>query len=204
MIGVAFYVLAFGVVGSGIMVVSALNPVHSIFWLIVVFAGSAIFFLLLGIDFVALMFLIIYVGAIAILFLFVIMLLDLTDFPPAFRLGGEADMTNYVPIGLIIGTFFFSEVASSRLVVGGPYAHPAFFGAEIRRVLELVPSWSLMKYHNMEALGRILYIACYYLFILASLILLVAMIGAIVLTQEIGSEVGPMAKRQEIFFQTSR
>ena len=61
-----------------------------------------------------------------------------------------------------------------------------------------------MKYHNIEALGRILYIACYYLFILASLILLVAMIGGIVLTQEVGSEVGPMAKKQEIFFQTSR
>jgi hypothetical protein len=61
-----------------------------------------------------------------------------------------------------------------------------------------------MKHHNIEALGRMLYIAGYYLLILASLILLVAMIGGIVLTQEVGSEVGPMAKRQEIFFQTSR
>lgn len=105
----AFYILGFGIVGSGIMVISALNPIHSIFWLVVVFTGSAVFFLWLGIAFVALMFLIIYVGAIAILFLFVIMLLNLTDFPPAFRLGGEADMTNYVPIGLLIGTFFFQK-----------------------------------------------------------------------------------------------
>ncbi|CAH3196779.1 unnamed protein product [Porites evermanni] len=163
------------------MVISALNPIHSIFWLVVVFTGSAVFFLWLGIAFVALMFLIIYVGAIAILFLFVIMLLNLTDFPPAFRLGGEADMTNYVPIGLLIGTFFFSEVASN-----------------------LATPWFLMKYQNMEALGRILYITCYYLFILASFVLLVAMIGAIVLTQEVGSEVGPLVKRQDIFFQTSR
>nr|YP_009029637.1 NADH dehydrogenase subunit 6 [Astreopora myriophthalma]AHY04505.1 NADH dehydrogenase subunit 6 [Astreopora myriophthalma] len=196
--------LAFGVVGSGIMVISALNPIHSIFWLIVVFIGSAVFFLWLGIAFVALMFLIIYVGAIAILFLFVIMLLNLTDFPPAFRLGGEADMTNYIPIGLVIGTFFFSEVASSWLIIGGPYTPRAFLGAEIGRAWDLAIPWFLMKYQNMEALGRILYIACYYLFILASFILLVAMVGAIVLTQEIGLEVGPMVKRQDIFFQTSR
>ena len=61
-----------------------------------------------------------------------------------------------------------------------------------------------MKYQNMEALGRILYITCYFLFILASFILLVAMVGAIVLTQETGLEVGPAVKRQDIFFQTSR
>lgn len=95
------------------MVISALNPVHSIFWLVVAFTSSAALFILLGVDFIALIFLIIYVGAIAILFLFVIMLLNLTDFPPAFRLGGEADMTNYVPIGLTIGTLLFSEVVSS-------------------------------------------------------------------------------------------
>nr|YP_010934334.1 NADH dehydrogenase subunit 6 [Polymyces wellsi]WKV24908.1 NADH dehydrogenase subunit 6 [Polymyces wellsi] len=202
--GEAYYILGFSIVGSGIMVVSALNPIHSIFWLIIVFIGSAGVFLWLGIVFVALMFLIIYVGAIAILFLFVIMLLNLTDFPPAFRLGGEADMTNYVPIGLLIGTFFFSEVASSWLIIGGSYTYRAFFGAEIRRAWDLATPWFLMKYQNMEALGRILYIACCYLFILASFILLVAMIGAIVLTQEIGSEVGPLVKKQDIFFQTSR
>nr|YP_009139540.1 NADH dehydrogenase subunit 6 [Discosoma nummiforme]AKF78551.1 NADH dehydrogenase subunit 6 [Discosoma nummiforme] len=196
--------LAFVIVGSGIMVISTLSPVHSIFWLIVVFVGSTALFLLLGIDFVALMFLIIYVGAIAILFLFVIMLLNLTDFQPAFRWGGEADMTNYAPIGLTIGTFFFSEVASSWLIVGGLYAHRTSFWGERGGAWDLASSWFLMKYHNIEALGRILYIACYYLFILASLILLVAMIGGIVLTQEVGAEVGPLAKKQEIFLQTSR
>nr|YP_004581256.1 NADH dehydrogenase subunit 6 [Fungiacyathus stephanus]AEG79854.1 NADH dehydrogenase subunit 6 [Fungiacyathus stephanus] len=196
--------LGFSIVGSGIMAISALNPTHSIFWLIIIFIGSAGVFLWLGVVFVALMFLIIYVGAIAILFLFVIMLLNLTDFPPAFRLGGEADMTNYVPIGLLIGTFFFSEVASSWLIIGGSYTYRAFLGAETRRAWDVATPWFLMKYQNMEALGRVLYIACYYLFILASFILLVAMIGAIVLTQEIGSEVGSMVKRQDIFFQTSR
>ena len=89
------------------MVVSALNPVLSIFWLVLVFINSAVFFLLLGIDFLALMFLLIYVGAIAILFLFVIMLLNLTDYPPVLK--REVDMTNYIPIGFIIGIFFFQK-----------------------------------------------------------------------------------------------
>lgn len=77
---------------------------------------TAVFFLLLGIDFLALMFLLIYVGAIAILFLFVIMLLNLTDYPPVLK--REVDMTNYIPIGFIIGIFFFSEIASSGLFLG--------------------------------------------------------------------------------------
>ncbi len=101
----------FGTIGSGIMVVSALNPVLSIFWLVLVFVNSAVFFLLLGVDFLALMFLLVYVGAIAVLFLFVVMLLNLTDYPPVFR--EEIDMTNYIPIGFLIGVFFFSEIASS-------------------------------------------------------------------------------------------
>nr|YP_654373.1 NADH dehydrogenase subunit 6 [Nematostella sp. JVK-2006]ABG02347.1 NADH dehydrogenase subunit 6 [Nematostella sp. JVK-2006] len=194
-----FYALSFGTVASGIMVISALNPVHSVFWLVVAFTSSAALFVLLGVDFIALMFVIIYVGAIAILFLFVIMMLNLADFSPAFRLGGEADMTNYVPIGLAIGTLFFEAIASSWLIMGGPYVHKSSLGT-----WNLANPWFLTKYHNIEAIGQILYTDCYYLFILASFILLVAMIGAIVLTQEIGSEVGPAAKKQNIFSQISR
>ena len=88
MITVYFFTLSFGTVASGIMVISALNPVHSVFWLVVAFISSAALFILLGVDFIALMFIIIYVGAIAILFLFVIMMLNLTDFSPAYRRGG--------------------------------------------------------------------------------------------------------------------
>lgn len=123
MISMCFYALSFGTVASGIMVISALNPVHSVFWLVVAFTSSAALFVLLGVDFIALMFVIIYVGAIAILFLFVIMMLNLTDFSPAFQVGGEADMTNYVPIGLVIGIIFFEAIASSWLIMGGPYVH---------------------------------------------------------------------------------
>jgi NADH:ubiquinone oxidoreductase subunit 6 (subunit J) len=199
MVTMYFFTLSFGTVASGIMVISALNPVHSVFWLVMAFISSAALFILLGVDFIALMFIIIYVGAIAILFLFVIMMLNLTDFTPAFRRGGEADMTNYVPIGLAVGTLFFEAIASSWLIMGGPYVYRGLLGT-----WDLANPWFLKKYHNIEAIGRILYTDCYYIFILVSFILLVAMIGAIVLTQEIGTEVGPTAKKQDIFVQTSR
>ena len=115
-----FFSLAIGTILSGIMVISALNPVHSVFWLVCAFSCASALFILLGVDFIALMFLIVYVGAIAILFLFVIMMLNLADFPPAYRLGGETDMTNYVPVGLVIGSLFFSEISSSWHSYGGP------------------------------------------------------------------------------------
>lgn len=196
------------------MVISALNPVHSVFWLVAAFTGSSALFILLGVDFIALMFLIVYVGAIAILFLFVIMMLNLTDFPPAYRLGGETDMTNYVPVGLAIGTLFFSEIASCWLIMGGHYVLAGPFGAgnasiEGYSYWNLANPWFLIKSHNIEAIGRLLYSDYYYLFILASFILLVAMVGAIVLTQEMGGaalaqRIGPAAKKQDIFFQTGR
>lgn len=108
-----FYVLSFGAVTSGIMVISALNPVHSVFWLVVAFTSSAALFILLGVDFVALMFIIIYVGAIAILFLFVIMLLNLFDLPPIIGAKEEIPMTNYILVGLVVGVLFFEAVAFS-------------------------------------------------------------------------------------------
>nr|YP_010554979.1 NADH dehydrogenase subunit 6 [Crispatotrochus rubescens]YP_010554992.1 NADH dehydrogenase subunit 6 [Crispatotrochus rugosus]UYP50959.1 NADH dehydrogenase subunit 6 [Crispatotrochus rubescens]UYP50972.1 NADH dehydrogenase subunit 6 [Crispatotrochus rugosus] len=182
-----FFIL--GAIGSGIMVISALNPVFSLFWLVVVFINSAVFFLLLGVDFIALMFLLVYVGAIAVLFLFVIMLLNLTDYPPAF-FKREADMTNYIPIGFLIGVFFFSEVSSSWFVLG-PLQIESW---------DLSFPWLILSYHNIEALGQVLYVVCFCLFILASFILLVAMIGAIFLTQE----TAPLAKKQDLFFQINR
>nr|AOS52973.1 NADH dehydrogenase subunit 6 [Stylophora pistillata] len=181
-----FFIL--GIIGSGVMVVSALNPVLSIFWLVLVFINSAVFFLLLGIDFLALMFLLIYVGAIAILFLFVIMLLNLTDYPPVLK--REVDMTNYIPIGFIIGDFFLSEIASSGL----------FLGSFQIENWDLSFPWFLISYHNIEALGQILYVSCFCLFLLASFILLVAMIGVIVLTQETEF----LSKKQDLFFQINR
>uniref|UniRef100_UPI00315D761D NADH dehydrogenase subunit 6 n=1 Tax=Madrepora porcellana TaxID=3134087 RepID=UPI00315D761D len=183
------FLFILGILGSGVMVVSALNPVISLFWLVLVFINSAVFFLLLGVDFIALMFLLVYVGAIAVLFLFVIMLLNLTDYPPAF-LKEEVDMTNYILIGFIIGVFFFSEIASSWLVLS-PFRIENW---------ELSIPWFLVSYHNIEALGQILYVACFCLFLLASFVLLVAMIGVLVLTQE----TEPLSKKQDLFIQINR
>nr|YP_010461278.1 NADH dehydrogenase subunit 6 [Trochocyathus caryophylloides]UUF92222.1 NADH dehydrogenase subunit 6 [Trochocyathus caryophylloides] len=173
--------------GSGIMVVSALSPVLSIFWLVLVFVKSALCFFLLGVDFIALMFLLVYVGAIAVLFLFVVMLLNLTDYPPVFR--EEIDMTNYIPVGFLIGVFFFSEIASSWFIIS----------PRVER-WDLSFPWFLVSYHNMESLGKVLYVTCFCLFLLASFVLLVAMIGVIVLTQE----KEPPTKKQDLFIQINR
>jgi len=89
---------------SGILVISSLNSVHSVLWLIAAFINAAVLFILLEVDFIALIILIVYVGAIAILFLFVIMMLNLTDFK------GLLDMSNYMPAGVIIGVMVFFEV----------------------------------------------------------------------------------------------
>nr|YP_009431920.1 NADH dehydrogenase subunit 6 [Oscarella pearsei]ATA66357.1 NADH dehydrogenase subunit 6 [Oscarella pearsei]ATA66369.1 NADH dehydrogenase subunit 6 [Oscarella balibaloi] len=187
-----FYIFALGVIISGIMVISALNPIHSVFWLIVVFLGASALFILLGIDFIALIFLIVYVGAIAILFLFVIMMLNLTD------LEGGGDMSNYIPIGSVIGVLLLFEV----LIMGREAT--AYSYRDIDHEYLKGDAWDasieIIKSSNIEVLGRILYTDYYYLFIIASFILLVAMIGAIVLTHELGAEL----KRQDLFTQTSR
>ena len=182
-----FFLFGVSVLFSGIMVISALNPVHSVLWLIVAFANASALFILLNVEFIALIFLIVYVGAIAILFLFVIMMLNLTD------LGGSEDMSNYLPAGLIIGIVFLFEIwiwqnhhgTSSMALI---YSTGANY-------------WDyIATYANIEIIGRSLYTEFYYLFIIASFVLLVAMVGAIVLTHDTNTEI----KRQDIFIQTSR
>ena len=155
---VLFYLFALSIIISGVMVISALNPVHSVLWLVVTFIGASAIFILLEIDFIALILLIVYVGAIAILFLFVIMMLNLTS------LEGRS---NYLPTGFIIGIVFLSEVLILKT-----------------RISHINSNWNFMEASNIEVLGRILYTNYWYLFILASFILLVALIGAIVLTQD--------------------
>lgn len=161
------------------MVISALNPVHSVLWLIVAFTSASALFILLEVDFIALIFLIVYVGAIAILFLFVIMMLNLTDLEE----GG--DMSNYLPGGFLIGVIF---LITCRMV---PWSSTLFDIDNVNYI---------SKGDNIEVLGRVLYTNYCYLFIMASFILLVAMIGAILLTHEMHTQ----RKRQDIFIQTSR
>uniref|UniRef100_A0AAU8HQE1 NADH-ubiquinone oxidoreductase chain 6 n=1 Tax=Porifera sp. TaxID=3140030 RepID=A0AAU8HQE1_9METZ len=187
-----FYLFALSIVLSGIMVISALNPVHSVLWLIVAFVSAAALFILLEVDFIALIFLIVYVGAIAILFLFVIMMLNLTDL----ERGGIGDMSNYLPAGFIIGVVFLFEILIFHL----RSIRSQMFIPQGTDLDYSVQSFNIGPITNIEVLGRVLYTNYYYLFILASFILLVAMIGAIVLTQDTGTEI----KRQDIFIQTSR
>lgn len=175
-----FYLFALSIVISGVMVISALNPVHSVLWLVVAFIGASAIFILLEIDFLALILLIVYVGAIAILFLFVIMMLNLTGLE-------GTDRSNYLLTGFIIGVVFLSEVFILQTRISTVDSH-------------VNSNWNFMEASNIEVLGRVLYTNYCYLFILASFILLVALIGAIVLTHDTRVRV----KRQDIFLQTSR
>nr|YP_001648582.1 NADH dehydrogenase subunit 6 [Ectyoplasia ferox]ABW76588.1 NADH dehydrogenase subunit 6 [Ectyoplasia ferox] len=176
-----FYLFAFNVIISGIMVISALNPIYSVFWLIIAFINASVLFILLEVDFIALIFLIVYVGAIAILFLFVIMMLNLIDYEKG------RDMSNYLPAGFVIGVIFF---ITCRIIILS--SQLSLFSLNRFDYVE--------NFSNIIGLGRVLYTDYYYLFLIASLILLVAMIGAIILTHETKKE----KKDQDMFIQISR
>jgi NADH-quinone oxidoreductase subunit J len=163
----AFYLFAAVAVASGVMVVSSRNPVHSVLFLILAFFNAAGLFVLLGAEFLAMILVIVYVGAVAVLFLFVVMMLDINFV--ALREG----FMKYLPVGAAIGLVLLAEL---MLVVGAWK-----FAPRAKAVLD-APAPPLDKLGNAQALGRILYTDNLYLFQAAGLVLLVAMIGAIVLT----------------------
>ena len=177
-----FYLFTLGAIISGIMVISALSPVYSVLWLITAFISVSALFILLEVEFIAFIFIIVYVGAIAILFLFVIMMLNLTEE------GIGDDMSNYLPAGFIVGVVFLFEIFLFR--------NGTTDGGQIG-------TYWVVKNTNIEVLGQVLYTDYYYLFIVASFILLVAMVGAIVLTHDTGTEIQDR-RRQDIFVQISR
>ena len=160
-----FYIFAAVLLVSAAMVVSARNPVHSVLFLILAFFNAAALFLIAGAEFLAMIMVIVYVGAVAVLFLFVVMMLDV-DF--AELRGG---FQRYLPVGATVGAVLFVELAA---VLGGWKLAPD----AIQSRMSPTPS----GVSNTEALGRILYTDYVFLFQTAGLILLVAMIGAIVLT----------------------
>jgi NADH-quinone oxidoreductase subunit J len=161
----AFYLFAISAVAAGLMVVVSRNPVHSVLWLILAFLSSAGLFVLLGAEFVAMLLIIVYVGAVAVLFLFVVMMLDV-DFA---ELKGE--MARFMPLGLLIGVIILMQLG---IAFGSWQVAPEAAG--LRGAV--TPEGT----HNTAALGMLLYDKYILLFQLAGLILLVAMIGAIVLT----------------------
>jgi NADH-quinone oxidoreductase subunit J len=173
----AFYAFAIVVVAAGLMVTIARNPVHSVLWLILAFLSASGLMVLLGAEFVAMLLMIVYVGAVAVLFLFVVMMLDI-DFA---ALKGE--MARYMPLGLLIGVVLLMQLAIGLGAWG-----------EVQR------STALDGQDNARALGMILYDKYIYLFQASGMVLLVAMIGAILLTLRHRKDV----KRQNVLQQMWR
>lgn len=179
----AFYVLAALTVGAGFLVIAARNPVHSVLFLITAFFSAAGLFVLLGAEFLAMLLVVVYVGAVAVLFLFVVMMLDV-DFA-SLREG----FARYLPLGAIVAVVLLIEMVlvGSAVATGGAAAN--------RPAPALEPGVS-----NAETIGRVLYTDYVYLFQAAGLVLLVAMIGAIVLTLRHR----PNVKRQNVESQVAR
>ena len=184
---IAFYLFAGLVIASAVMVIMSRNPVHSVLWLILAFFNAAGLMVLVGAEFIAMLLVIVYVGAVAVLFLFVVMMLDI-DFA-AMRAG----FVKNFPLGLAIAAILLAE-----LMLG--------FGAYSAGGIELgegaIDAAQAPGENNIEAIGRLLYGPYIFLFEVAGIILLVAMIGAIVLTHR---EPKPGARgRQDIGKQISR
>ena len=164
MIGaIAFYLFATLTIAPAIAVIFARNPVHSVLWLIVAFFNAAGLMLLVGAEFIAMLVVIVYVGAVAVLFLFVVMMLDI-DFASL-----RSGFTRNLPFGVIIALVLLAEIV---IALSAWEAGPALSGREIPAA----------KIPNIVALGQLLYSRYLFAFELAGLILLVAMVGAIVLT----------------------
>lgn len=183
---IAFYLMAAVTVAAGFCVVSARNPVHSVLWLILAFFSAAGLFVLMGAEFLAMLLVVVYVGAVAVLFLFVVMMLDV-DFA-SLRQG----FARYMPIGLLIAAFLAAEMVLVATTVSSQGA--------AKGNLTPMASGSGATLSNAEAIGRVLYTDYIYFFQAAGLVLLVAMIGAIVLTLRHK----PGVKRQIIMNQVLR
>jgi NADH-quinone oxidoreductase subunit J len=179
----AFYAFAAVLIASAAMVVTARNPVHAVLFLILAFFNAAGLFLLAGAEFLALILVIVYVGAVAVLFLFVVMMLDV-NFAEM-----RAGFVRYLPIGGAIGVVLVAEL----IMVGVAWT----VSPEAPRLLAAPMPEGVT---NTEAIGRVLYTDYIYLFQAAGLVLLVAMIGAIVLTLR----ERPGTKRQDIARQIDR
>jgi len=183
--GLAFYLFAAILVASAVMVIAARNPVHSVLFLILAFFNAAGLFVLIGAEFVAMILVIVYVGAVAVLFLFVVMMLDIN-----FREMRQG-VLQYLPIGITVGLILLVELA----LVLGTWA----IGPDVGTVIA-APIPPPDQVANTHALGLLIYTHYVYLFQAAGLILLIAMIGAIVLT--LRSREG--VRRQVIGNQVSR
>ena len=177
---IAFYIFAAIVTVSALAVIMAKNPVHSVLWLILTFFTAAGLFVLIGAEFLAMLLVVVYVGAVAVLFLFVVMMLDV-DFVELKQV-----TLRYWPFAVLIGLAFIAEIALASFARGSSQ----------NNTFDAAPGADT----NTEAIGQVMYMDYFLLFQMAGLVLLVAMIGAIVLTLR----ERPGIKRQNIARQTSR
>ena len=179
---IAFYAFSISTLIGGVFTVVSRNPVHSVLWLILSFISAAGVFVLLGAEFVAMLLIIVYVGAVAVLFLFVVMMLDV-DFAQL-----KAEMARYLPLGLLIGVIVLIQL----MFAFGIWDYSDGYQ---QRISEVIGSGT-----NTAELGAIIYDEYILIFQLSGLILLVAMIGAIVLTLRHRDDI----KRQDVFAQMMR
>ncbi|MEL7459416.1 MAG: NADH-quinone oxidoreductase subunit J [Pseudomonadota bacterium] len=181
----AFYLFAITLLSGGLFTVISRNPVHSVLWLILAFLSAAGLFVLVGAEFVAMLLIIVYVGAVAVLFLFVVMMLDV-DFAEL-----KAEMAKYIPLALLIGVVILMQLG---------LAFGVWQSADGVALAGTLTDIETTDVHNTQALGQIVYDEYLLLFQLSGLILLVAMIGAIVLTLRHRTDV----KRQDVLAQMYR
>jgi NADH-quinone oxidoreductase subunit J len=182
--GIAFYILSAIAVVASLLVVTARNPVHSVLWLILTFFSAAGLFVLMGAEFLAMLLVVVYVGAVAVLFLFVVMMLDV-DFV---RL--REGYARYLPLAGVVAAVLLAEsIMVSMAVIQGGAAKDA-----------VAPFVHGPNESNIEAIGRVLYTDYVYFFQASGLILLIAMIGAIVLTLR----QRPGVRRQDLAVQANR
>ncbi|PZT86169.1 MAG: NADH-quinone oxidoreductase subunit J [Citromicrobium sp.] len=180
---IAFYLFAVFVIASAVMVITARNPVHSVLWLILAFFNAAGLMVLVGAEFIAMLLVIVYVGAVAVLFLFVVMMLDI-DIAEL-----RAGFIRNFPLGIVIALILLAELV---LGIGAYQVGAIDLGTPVAN------ETAVLARSNTEALGGLLYTRYLFLFEAAGLVLLVAMVGAIVLThrplkarrnQDIGKQV---------------
>ena len=180
-----FYMFSGIMLASAFMVISSRNPVHSVLFLILAFVNASGLFIMTGAEFLGLLLIVVYVGAVAVLFLFVVMMLDV-DFAEL-----REGFLQYLPIGALIGIIFLVELL---LVVGSWVTAPVASGSTAQ------PTPAVDEVRNIEALGNILYTDHIFFFQISGMILLVAMVGAIVLTLRHK----PSVRRQDIATQVGR
>ena len=177
-----YLLVSFLLIVAAAMAIAASNPIHSLFWLVIVFLQASLLLISLKFEFLALLLILIYVGAIAILFVFVIMLLDLI------QLKKTAPLLNVLPIIFIFGTLGLSHI-------GGLYMYSSTAPS-----LEVYKGWELERQSHLFTLATLLYTEYALLILLVSILLLIALVGAIVLTLELGT----LLKTQSAYAQQQR